>query len=129
MGEAPELESDFPDSADFSVAAARALALLDFLGHLSVKCPVPLQNIQRLLSRQHFLSAAVSLPSFPNLSIRSGFKDPEKDVLDGEGVAELPDLDFSFPVLEVKVPPELEGLVVMVVWLLPARWISSLCSQ
>ena len=69
----------------------------------------------------------MSLPSFPNLSFRSGFKDPEKEVLDGEEVAELPDLGFSFPVLEV--PPELEGLVVVVVWLVPARWISSLCSQ
>ena len=121
MGEAPELESDFPDSVDLSVATARALALLVFLGHLSVKCLVPPQNIQRLLSRQRFLSAAVSLPSFPNLSFRSGFEDPEKEVLDGGEVAELLDLDFSFPVLEVEVPPELEGLVVVVVWLLPAR--------
>ena len=111
------------------MTTVRALALLDFLGHLSAKCLVPLQNIQRLLSRWRFLSAAVSLPSFPNLSFRSSFEDLEKEVLDGGEVAELPDLDFSFPVLEVKVPPELEGLVVVVVWLLLARWISSLCSQ
>ena len=71
----------------------------------------------------------MSLPSFPNLSFRSGFKDLEKEVLDGGEIAELPDLDFLFPVLEVEVPPELEGLVVVVVWLLPACWISSLCSQ
>ena len=71
------------------MAAAQALALLDFLGHLSVKCLVPLQNIQRLLLRWCFLSAAVSLPSFPNLSIRSSFEDLEKEVLDGEGVAEF----------------------------------------
>ena len=69
----------------------------------------------------------MSLPSFPNLLFRSGFKDLEKEVLDGEEVAELPDLGFSFLVLEV--PPKLEGLVVVVVWLLPACWISSLCSQ
>ena len=111
------------------MAAARALALLIFLGHLSAKCPVPLQNIQRLLLRRCFLSAAVSLPSFPNLSFRSGFEEPEKEVLDDGEVVELPDLDFSFPFLEVKVPPELEGIVVVVVWLLLACWILSLCSQ
>ena len=71
----------------------------------------------------------MSLPSFPNLLFRSGFEDLEKKVLDRGAVAELLDLDFLFPVLEVEVPPELEGLVVMVVWLLPAHWISSLCSQ
>ena len=129
LGEAPELESNLLDSVDFSVATVRALAFLVFLGHLSVKCPVPLQNIQRLLSRQCFLSTAMRLPSFPNLSFRSGFKDPGKEVLDGGEVAELPDLDFSFPVLEVEVPSELEGLVVVVVWLLLACWILSLCSQ
>ena len=51
------------------------------------------------------------------------------EVLDGGEVVELLDLDFLFPDLEVEVPPELEGLVVMVVWLLPACWILSLCSQ
>ena len=71
----------------------------------------------------------MSWPSFPNFLFRSGFEDPEKEVLDGGEVAELPDLDFLFLVLEVEVPPELEGLVVMVVWLLPAHWISSLHSQ
>ena len=71
----------------------------------------------------------MSLPSFPNLSFRSGFEDPEREVLDGGEVAELPDLNVSFLVLKVKVPPELEGLVVVIVWLLPARWILSLCSQ
>ena len=71
----------------------------------------------------------MSLPSFPNLSFRPGFEDLEREVLDGGEVAGLLDLDFSFPVLEVKVPPELEGLVVVVVWLLLACWILSLCSQ
>ena len=129
MGEAPELESDLLDFVNFSVATARALALLDFLGHLSAKCLVPLQNIQRLLLRWCFLLVAVSLPSFPNLSFRSGFKGLERDVLDGGEVAELLDLDFLFPGLEVEVPPELEGLVVVVVWLLLACWILSLHSQ
>ena len=72
---------------------------------------------------------AMSLPSFPNLSFRPGFEDLEREVLDGGEVARLLDLDFSFLVLEVKVPPELEGLVVVVVWLLLACWILSLCSQ
>ena len=129
MGEAPEIESDLLDSVDFSMTTVQALALLDFLEHLSVKCPVSLQNIQRLLLRWHFLSAAVSLPSFPNVSFRSSFEDLEKEVLDGGEVVGSPDLDFSFPFLEVKVPPEPEGLVVMVVWLLPAHWILSLHSQ
>ena len=71
----------------------------------------------------------MSLPSFSNLSFRSSFEDLEKEVLDGGVVAELLDLDFSFPVLEVKVPPKLEGLVVVVVWLLLAHWILSLRSQ
>ena len=94
-----------------------------------MKFPVPPQNIQRLLLRWHFLSVAVSLPSFPSLSFRSSFDDPEGEVLDEGEFAELLDLDFSFPVLEVEVPPELEVLVVVVVWLLPACWILSLCSQ
>ena len=71
----------------------------------------------------------MSLPSFPNLSFRSSFEDPEKEVLDGGEVAGLPDLDFSFLFLEDEVPPKLEGLVVVVVWLLPACWISSLHFQ
>ena len=71
----------------------------------------------------------MSLPSFPNFSFKSGFEDLEKEVLDGGEVVELLDLDFSFLDLEVEVPPELEGLVVMVVWLLLACWILSLHSQ
>jgi len=41
---APELvESILPDSE--AMAAARTLAFLDFFGQLSVKCPVPPQNM------------------------------------------------------------------------------------
>ena len=71
----------------------------------------------------------MSLPSFPSLSFRSGFEDPEGEFLDGGEFVELPGLGFSLLVVEVEVPPELEGLVVVVVWLLLACWISSLHSQ
>ena len=78
--------------------------------------------MQRLLSRCHFCSSAVNLPSFPSLVVRSGCVEPdigllagleELDVLADEVV--LPDLDFSCPNLD-ELPPELEGLGDEVDW-------------
>ena len=53
-----------------------------------VMCPARLQNIQSLLSKWFFCSTAVSLPSFPNLVVRSGLPPELPEVL-----AALP-LDF-----------------------------------
>ena len=78
--------------------------------------------MQRLLSRCHFHSSAVSLPSFPSLAVRSGHVEldagllaglEEPDVLVDEVV--LPDLNFSCPDLD-ELPPELEGLGDKVDW-------------
>ena len=41
-------------------------ALEEDLGQTFTICPVFPQNIQSLLSKQHFCSSAVSLPSLPN---------------------------------------------------------------
>ena len=84
--------------------------------------------MQRLLSRCCFHSSAVSLPSFPNLAVRSshvgldmgllaGLEEP--DVLADEVV--LLDLD--------ELPLELEGLGDEVDWDLEERVSSSLHSQ
>ena len=78
--------------------------------------------MQRLLSRCHFRSSAVSLPSFPSLTVRSSHVEldvgllaglEEPDVLADEVV--LPDLNFSCPDLD-ELPPELEGLGDKVDW-------------
>ena len=78
--------------------------------------------MQRLLSRRHFRSLVVSLPSFPSLAVRSGSVEldtgllaglEEPDVLVDEVV--LPDLDFSCLDLD-ELPPELEGLEDEVDW-------------
>ena len=53
-----------------------------------VMCPARPQNIQSLLSKQFFCSTVVSLPTFPNLVVRSGLP-PELP----EELAALP-LDF-----------------------------------
>ena len=62
---------------DASLAlAARAFALEAeevFFGHSLALCPVPPQNMQRLLANQRARSSEVSLPSFPILLERSGF--------------------------------------------------------
>ena len=72
--------------------------------------------MQRLLSRRHFHSLAVSLPSFPSLAVRSSHVEldvgllaslEEPGVLVDEVV--LPDLDFSCLDLD-ELPLELEGL-------------------
>ena len=110
---APKLESILPDSA--AMAAAQALAFLDFFGQLSVKCPVPPQNMQRLLSSHHLCSSVVSFPSLPSLLVKSSLE-PDEDWLlvaldEPEVLAELGEL----PVLAGwdlgELPPELEGLV------------------
>ena len=91
--------------------------------------------MQRLLSRHHFHSSAVSLPSFPSLEVRSGRIEldagllaslEEPGVLADEVV--LPDLDFSCLDLD-ELPPELEGLGDEVDWDLEERASLSLCSQ
>ena len=62
---------------DASLAlAARAFALEAeevFFGHSLALCPVPPQNMQRLLANRRARSSEVSLPSFPSLLERSGF--------------------------------------------------------
>ena len=62
---------------DASLAlAARAFALEAeevFFGHSLALCPVPPQNMQRLLANRRAHSSEVSLPSFPSLLERSGF--------------------------------------------------------
>ena len=84
------------DSTNFSVATAQALAFLDFLGHWSVKCPVPLQNMQRLLLSCHLRSLAINLPSLPRLLVKSGFEELDEGCLFGlDKPEELPVLDFS----------------------------------
>jgi len=75
---APEIESVLPDSA--AMAAAQALAFLDFFGQLSVKCLVPPQNMQRLFSSCYLRSSAVSFPSLPSLLVKSGLE-PDEDWL------------------------------------------------
>jgi hypothetical protein len=53
-----------------SVFTARALAAEDpDFGHSLAICPMPPQNIQRLLSKRRFLSSWVSFPSFPSFSV------------------------------------------------------------
>ena len=72
--------------------------------------------MQRLLSRRHFHSLAVSLPSFPSLAVRSSHVEPDVGLLaslEEPGVlvdeVVLPDLDFSCLDLD-ELPLELEGL-------------------
>ena len=86
--------------------------------------------MQRLLSRRHFHSSAVSLPSFPSLAVRSSCVVPDAGLLAGVLADEvvLLDLDFSCPDLD-ELPPELEGLEDEDGWLLAEWEISSLCSQ
>ena len=62
----------------------RACRLVDF-GQSLAMCPARPQNIQSLLSKRFFRSTAVSLPSFPNLVVRSGFP------------LELPEVLAAFP--------------------------------
>jgi len=69
---APKFESVLPDSS--AMATAQALAFLDFFGQLSVKCPVPSQNMQRLLLSHCLCSSAVSLLSSPSLLVKSSFE-------------------------------------------------------
>jgi len=78
------------------MATARALAFLDFFGQLSAKCPVPPQNMQRLLLSRLLRSSAVSFPSLPSLLVKSGLE-PDEDWLlvvfdEPEVLAELGEL-------------------------------------
>ena len=63
------------DDASLTLAAwAFALEAEEvFFGHLLALCPVPPQNMQRLLANRQVCSSEVSLPSFPSLLERSGF--------------------------------------------------------
>ena len=54
-------------------AQAFALEVEVFFWHSLTLCPVPLQNMQRLLVNRQVHSSEVSLPSFPSLLERLGF--------------------------------------------------------
>ena len=90
------------------------------------------QNIQSLLSKQFFHSAAVSLPSFPNLVVRSGLPPelPEVlvalplDSLVSLGVAEEEDVEVEVDGL-LEADLDMEGLADGFVW----RLSSDLCFQ
>ena len=72
--ESLELCSIFSNCPSLALAAwAFALEAGVFFGHLLTLCPVPLQNMQRLLVNRRAHSSEVSLPSFLSLLERSGF--------------------------------------------------------
>lgn len=82
---------------------ARPLAAreVDF-GQSLAMCPARPQNMQSLWSNRYFLSSAVSLPSLPNLDVRSGFATAAVT----EGLAGLVD---SFESFGVEVDAEVEA--------------------
>ena len=67
--------SGVADDASLALAAqAFALEAEEvFFGHSLTLCPVPPQNMQRLLANRRACSSEVSLSSFPSLLERSGF--------------------------------------------------------
>ena len=119
------MESGFLDVA---AAVAQALVCFAFLWHLSAKCLVPPQNMQRLLLRCHFHSSAVSLPSFLSLAVKSGRVELDVGLLASlEELGMLVD-EVALPDLD-QLPPELEGLGDKVDWDLEDRASLSLHSQ
>ena len=94
--EAPEVEAGLAElvSEAVSVATARALAFLLFLGQLSMKWPDHPQNMQSLLSMHLLRSSGVNLPSLPSL-LGSGLDELEVSWLGVAGLDVLePVLDF-----------------------------------
>ena len=67
---------------------------MDF-GQSFAMWPPALQNMQNLLSKRHFCSLEVSLPSLPNFNMRSGL-----------GVEEVVVEVFLFTLGEALEPPE-----------------------
>ena len=65
-----EVPSDLSDLT-FAAWPLAFVAEEEDFGHSLVVCPNPLQKRQRLLVNLQVRSAAVSLPSFPSLSLKS----------------------------------------------------------